>query len=1082
MERKVKRQLITDQCKTPTVPLILTMLIILIIMSVYEMTKQVMFPNLTVWQSHIMTIGFSAIVATIAVYFVWRERRSLLQQLAAETCKHRQTDELLQESEKRFRNVSELISDYVYVLRVEPNGWLVREWVAEAITRITGYTLKELDALEGWINPVHPDDREIVIHHRQMFKSDKENVSEYRIIRKDGEVRWLCDYSCPIWDEAQKRVVYIYGVAQDITERKRVEEELKRYRHHLEEMIEARTMELTKTNKRLQQEITEHKRAEEELRDSEERFRTIVETAPSLLHITDAEGNNVYVSPNCEEITGYTQQELTGKFIWWVHDDDAPRVKKIFEHAFQEKVGSKNFGYKAMKKNGSVWYASTSWDPLRGKEGEFKGFVVQTIDISDRKWVEEELRGHRDHLEKLIKNRTAELIAANEQLQQEITERKRMEEALAKERNLLRTLIDNLPDHIYVKDIESRFLLFNNAVMHTMGVTTPSELMGKTDFDFYPSELAEQYYANERVVIESGQPLPNREEPNIDRETGARIWFLTTTTPFWDSQGNIVGVLGIARDITERKQMEEELRKHRNHLEELVKEHTNELSTANEHLQQEIIERKRVEEELQKAKEAAETANQAKSEFLTNMSHELRTPLNAILGYTQILNREKNLTEQQRRAIDTIQHSGEHLLDMINDVLDLSKIEAQKLEPEPVAFHLHGFLRNIVDIYQMKAEQKGITFSYECAPDVPTFVVGDKRFLRQILLNLLSNAVKFTEEGQVLFKVLKKSSPDETPLLIPPRGENQRGVLRFQIEDTGIGIAPDQLDRIFMPFEQVHDRRFPTEGAGLGLAISQKLARLMNSELYVTSTVGEGSTFWFDLKLPEVADGRVIASMVKPSLTVIGYEGERRTILLVDDDEDNRTVLKDTLLSLGFEVIEAADGRDGLDKASAFQPDLMLVDVYMPVIDGFDVIRQLRQIPALKESIVIAISAWVSEQTQRQCSTAGFDEFIAKPIALKSLLERLQHYLQIEWNYEDTKSPQKTGKDKGIDIIIPPQEDIQALFRLAMRGNLKEINHALDTLDQADSRVLPFTMKIRELSKEFQINQIREFLKRYLEK
>src|SRR5581483_7646560 len=393
-----------------------------------------------------------------------------------------------------------------------------------------------------------------------------------------------------------------------------------------------------------------------------------------------------------------------------------------------------------------------------------------------------------------------------------------------------------------------------------------------------------------------------------------------------------------------------------------------------------LRERRRAEAERQ-AHQVAEAANRAKSRFLATMSHELRTPLNGMLGYAQILGRDRSLNERQHAAVEVIYRSGRQLLGLINDVLDLAKIEAGRFGLTPVGICLPEFLRSVTDVVKANTAQRGLELICDWDESLPTLIKADEGCLRRILLNLLSNAVKFTDRGQVVLQV--RFSP-------PTR-------LRFQVQDTGIGIRREMIDGIFQPFSQVAEAHRRVGGTGLGLAISRELVRSMGGDLRVESTFGEGTTFWFELDGVALPPAEPVAAIPTQRL-VRGYRGPRRTILVVDDDADNRQMLIQWLHPLGFATLEAGNGHEALEQA-AKHPDLIIMDLVMPEAGGLETIRSLRHRVEFSTLPIIAASASVSKEDAYKSRTAGADAFLPKPIDLTELQALLGSLMNLDWNF-----------------------------------------------------------------------------------
>ncbi|HBB35815.1 MAG TPA: hypothetical protein DC064_29565, partial [Cyanobacteria bacterium UBA9273] len=633
---------------------------------------------------------------------------------------------------------------------------------------------------------------------------------------------------------------------------------------------------------------------------------------------------------------------------------------------------------------------------------------------------------------------------------------------LEEQEHFLRSIYDGVVESIFVVDVlekgEFRYVGLNPAHEQLTGILS-TELQGKTPEQLLPPDAAAAVQQHYRDCIEAGETITYEECLPFQ---GKPTWWMTSLTPLWNEQRQIYRIIGCSVNITARKQ---------------------------------------VEAELQQAKEASETANRAKSAFLATMSHELRTPLNGILGYAQILQGDRNSTPKQKEAVATIYQCGTHLLTLINDILDLSKIEADKLELYLGDVHFPSFLTQVSDIFRLKAAQKSIRFTQVALTQLPTIIQVDEKRLRQVLLNLLSNAIKFTDTGSVTFKVgvivngewyrlneLPTTTNQPTTNNQQPKTNNQQPTtnhqqpttnnqLRFLVEDTGIGMTREQRERIFLPFEQVGDSSRRSEGTGLGLAISQKIVAMMGSKLFVESTPGVGSTFWFDLDLPESCthfepEPNTVISMER----IIGYQGEKRKILVVDDRWENCAVITKMLEQSGFELVEASNGKEGLEKAIEVQPHLIIADLMMPVMDGFEMTRQLRQLPEFQTTTVIATSASVFEGDRQKSRESGCNDFLPKPIQIEELFHKIEKSLNLIWIFDDnTKTRfEELGDESNhftevisTDMAIPPSKELISLYEALQIGDFKGVEDAAMQFKQLGAEYIPFATMILALADEF---------------
>lgn len=474
-------------------------------------------------------------------------------------------------------------------------------------------------------------------------------------------------------------------------------------------------------------------------------------------------------------------------------------------------------------------------------------------------------------------------------------------------------------------------------------------------------------------------------------------------------------VLGLIRDITARIQAEKTLKESHDILEQKITERT---------------------EELVLAKEKADTANKAKSEFLANMSHELRTPMNAILGYSQLLQRDDSIRPEQREYLNTIIRSGNHLLALINDILELSKIEARRVTLDPVPVNLRALFSDIESMFRIRTDEKGLKFLINGIYSLPGYVIVDENKLRQILINLLGNAVKFTETGSIEISV-------RTFL-------TEKGTLRLktQISDTGIGIEEDEIPLLFKQFEQTSSGKKSKSGTGLGLVISQEYVRMMGGEISVTSTPGKGSTFCFDISIEEVSAGEEPVPVHKQ---VIGLLPGQKTykILIADDQMDSRTFLAKLLEMTGFEVRQAGDGEEAVHIARSWMPDLILMDIRMPRMSGIEATSLLKSQQDTSSIYIVALTASALEEDRQSIMESGFDGFIRKPFKEGELFDEIAHHLTLQFQYkEDEISP--VGILNQTMILSLPQEIRDELYDAVITLDKDLIIHTIEKIARID--------------------------------
>lgn len=759
--------------------------------------------------------------------------------------------------------------------------------------------------------------------------------------------------------------------------------------------------------------ITKQKQAAAALAQSEYRYRTLVQNAPYCILEINLEGQIISMNPKGLEMMGVTEEKaVCGQYyLDAVSEKDRPFITELLTQAFAGQAS--NFEFEAATEAGPRYFSS-SFVSIKDLAGQVERLMGITVDITEQKNAEQELQKHRDHLEELVKDRTFELNKAKE-------------EAEASE-HWFRAVFESVGDGLLVHRImpdgsPGPFENANQAWCEKLGYSkkelsrmSPAELddpdISKQAILAVMERLEKKGYA----VFETIQL--RKDGSKVPVEVNARAF------PFRGERY----IFSVVRDITEREQNEKDLRQ---------------------------------------AKEAAEAANQAKSMFLANMSHELRTPLNTILGFSQLLQREPEITTAQKESLGIINRGGEHLLELINDVLELSKIEAGKAPLNEKSFDLYAFLRDISELFHSQAVEKGLFFTLERDADVPCYIKGDEGKLRQVLINLFSNALKFTEAGGVTLRVW---SGDDTEKI---------RILHFEVEDTGIGIDSDRLEKIFNPFVHTPESADKTTGTGLGLTISRQFVSLMGGSIEVESKPESGSLFRF-----EVAVARAEASEIEDTVhsrRVIGLAPGQPSfrMLVVEDMLENRKLLVKLLKSVGLEVEEASDGKQGVETFKSWHPDLIWMDMRMPVMDGYEATKEIKKTEAGRKTVIIALTAHVFEEERQEILNVGCDDFIGKPYRQEELFAAMEKHLGIEFIYEDQDVSLLDLPKNPADILTP---DILTELPEKIKSDLLKVVGKLDQkgcfaiLEQLSVTNKEVASALRILVENYQFEELEKFL------
>ncbi|NVN93926.1 MAG: PAS domain S-box protein [Bacteroidetes bacterium] len=867
----------------------------------------------------------------------------------------------------------------------------------------------------------------------------------------------------------------------------------------------------------ISRDITKRKEAEEGLLQSSRKFEAIISASPDGIGMASIDGKIKLMSEKLAVIHGYSVEEKDDNLEKSIFDFIDPSNHKILNDNIHKLLeGEKNqkiTEYLALKKDKSQLYIDVNSTVLHDSNGNPESILF---------------------------------------IERDITERKQMEAERTRQTALITSLLDSIPDIIFFKDINGVYLGGNPAFAEFSG-RSKDEIIGMTDYDIFEKEIADDFIEQDKLMMKTRKPNHNDIWITYPND-GRKILVDTLKTPYLGHDGTLIGILGISRDITERKKAENELKqvstrlalatraggvgvwdldilnnvllwddqmfeiygivdkKYENayniwragiHPEDKLrsdgeihmaingeKEFNSEfrvvwpdgsihnvrsLATVQRDItgtplrmigtNWDITEQKELETVLLNAKIEAELANKSKSMFLANMSHEIRTPLNAIIGFSQLMNRDPLLTEIQREYNTSIIRAGEHLLMLINNILELSKVEAGRVLLTPTNIDLHAFLKDIQMLFKERAQSKHLLFIFEIADDIPQHVIVDENKLRQVYINLIGNAVKFTDEGGIAVRTRINEINEHTTQLV------------VEIQDSGPGISEHELKNLFKHFLQTSSGIKKGSGTGLGLALSRELVNLMGGNISVVTEVGKGSLFTFYVEIQKGVKEDFKVKVKKRIISVDKSEKKYR-ILTVDDKEENLQVVGKLLNLVGFETKEAVNGEDAIEKFMEWNPDLILMDLRMPVMDGYESCRQIKLTEKGKQTPIIALTASAFEEDKEKAKKYGLQGYIRKPFRENELFIAIAKTLDIKYIYdEESQSEQKSYINDELaiaqDIAKIPNRLILKLLDAIAVADLDLLIELINSIEIDNSELVEH---LRSLANNYDYDYLQQIL------